>query len=171
MSFIAGSHSDLAWREFRRRWVPMLTSIAAIGLALLPLVANWPLIPDLGFVMLLTWRLLRPEIWKPYHALGLGLLSDLVSGNPLGQAMLLWTATFLALEIIDSRLGFRDYLMDWLIAAVAIILQSSGAWYIALLMGAEIRFAVLGPQLALGIIAYPVIARFVLALDRWRLAR
>ena len=171
MSFIAGSHSDVAWREFRRRWAPMLTTIAAIALSLLPIVANWPLIPDLGFLTLLTWRLLRPEVWKPYHALGLGLLSDLLSGNPLGQAMLLWTFIFLALEVIDSRLGFRDYLMDWLIGAVAIIFQSLGAWYIALLMGSEIRFSVLGPQLALGVLAYPVIARLVLALDRWRLAR
>lgn len=170
--FIAGSSTDVAIREFRRQWVPMLTTIAAILLSLLPIVvATSPLVPDLGFLMLLTWRLLRPEIWKPYHALGLGLLSDLVSGNPLGQAMLLWTAIFLALEIIDARLGFRDYLMDWLIAAAAIILQSLGAWYIALLMGSEIRFAVLGPQIAVGVIAYPVAARLVLALDRWRLAR
>jgi rod shape-determining protein MreD len=171
MSFIAGSSSDVAWREFRRKWVPLLTTIMAIVLSLMPIVATWPLIPDLGFVVLLTWRLLRPEIWKPYHALGLGFFSDLLSGNPLGQAMLLWTGIFLALELIDSRLGFRDYLMDWLIAAVAIIFQSLGAWYIALLMGSEIQFGILAPQLALGIIAYPVIARIVLALDRWRLAR
>jgi rod shape-determining protein MreD len=85
--------------------------------------------------------------------------------------MLLWTAIFLALEVIDSRLGFRDYLMDWLIAAVAIIFQSLGSWYIALLMGSDIRFEILWPQLALGVAAYPVIARMVLALDRWRLAR
>ena len=171
MSFIAGSSSDVAWREFRRQWVPLLSTIAAIALSLMPIVATWPLIPDLGFLVLLTWRLLRPEIWKPYHALGLGFLSDLLSGNPLGQAMLLWTAIFLALEVIDSRLGFRDYLMDWLIAAVAIVFHSLGAWYIALLMGSEMRFGVLGPQLALGMIAYPVVARMVLALDRWRLAR
>ena len=171
MSFIAGSTSDVARREFRRQWVPMLSTIAAIAMSVLPIVANWPIIPDFGLLVLLTWRLLRPEIWKPYHALGLGLLSDLMTGNPIGQAMLLWTAIFLALEIIDSRLGFRDYLMDWLIAAIMLILQSLGAWYIALLMGSEIRFAVLWPQLALGVVFYPVVARMVLALDRWRLAR
>lgn len=171
MSFIAGSSADVAMREFRRRWVPLLTTIAAILLSLLPIVATSPLIPDLGFLMLLTWRLLRPEVWKPYTALALGLLSDLVSGNPIGQAMLLWTATFLILEVIDSRLGFRDYLMDWLIAAAAIIFQSVGAWYIALLMGSEIRLAVLAPQIVLGVVAYPLVAQIVLALDRWRLAR
>jgi rod shape-determining protein MreD len=171
MSWIAGSSADLAMREFRRRNVPLLTTIGAIFLSLLPIVAESPLVPDLGFMVLLTWRLLRPEIWKPQVALGLGLLSDLVSGNPIGQAMLLWTALFLVFDFLDARLGFRDYLMDWLLAAAAIILQSVGAWYIALLMGSEIRFAVLGPQIALGVIAYPIIARLVLALDRWRLAR
>lgn len=171
MSWIAGSSTDLAIREFRRRNVPLLTTLAAILLALLPVVAQSPLVPDLGFLVLLTWRLLRPEIWKPHVALGLGLVSDLVSGNPIGQAMLLWTAIFLVLDFLDARLGFRDYLMDWLLASAALIFQSVGAWYIALLMGSEIRLAVLGPQIALGVVAYPIVARLVLALDRWRLAR
>jgi rod shape-determining protein MreD len=171
MSFIAGSSTDLAIREMRRRWVPLVSTIAAILLSLLPIVATAPLIPDLGFLVLLTWRLLRPEIWKAQAALGLGLLSDLVSGNPLGQSMLLWTALFLAIEFIDSRIGFRDYVMDWLIAAGAIIFQSVGAWYIALLMGSEIRISLIWPPVALGIVLYPLVARLVLALDRWRLER
>ncbi len=171
MSFIAGSSTDLAIREMRRRWVPLVSTIAAIFLSLLPVVAKAPLVPDLGFLVLLTWRLLRPEIWRAQAALGLGLLSDIVSGDPIGQSMLLWTAIFLAIEVVDSRLGFRDYVMDWLLAAAAIIFQSVGAWYIALLMGSEIRISLVGPPIALGILLYPLVARMVLALDRWRLER
>lgn len=171
MSRIAGSEAEVALHDLRRRFVPLLSTVAAILLALLPIVAAAPLLPDLGFLLLITWRLMRPEIWTPRMALGLGLLADLVSGNPLGQSMLLWTAAFLALDLIDSRLGFRDYWMDWLIAAAALILYTVGGWYIALLMGADVRFAVMLPQMGLSVLAYPVAARLVLALDRWRLAR
>jgi rod shape-determining protein MreD len=38
-------------------------------------------------------------------------------------------------------------------------------------MGAASPFAVLLPQLALSVFAYPLVARLVVALDRWRLAR
>ena len=171
MSRIAGSSTEVAIRDLRRRWVPLLSTVIAILLAALPIVASSPLLPDFGFLMLITWRLLRPEIWTAQMALALGLLSDLVTGHPLGQGMLLWTTTFLAIDLIDTRLGFRDYWMDWLIAAAMIIFETVGAWYIALLMGSDIRFTVMIPQLGLSILAYPVAARIVLGLDRWRLMR
>lgn len=171
MSRIAGSSAEVAMRDLRRRFVPTAATIAAILLALLPIVMTAPLIPDLGFLMLITWRLLRPEIWSAQAALGLGLLSDLVAGHPLGQSMALWTMTFLAFDLLDSRLGFRDYLMDWLLAAGAIIFHTFGVWYIALLMGSDVRFTIMIPQIGLSVLAYPLAARLVVALDRWRLAR
>ena len=171
MNRIAGSSTEVAIRDLRRRFVPTLSTIVAILLAVLPIVAQAPLLPDFGFLTLITWRLLRPEIWTPRDALLLGLLSDLVTGHPLGQGMLLWTATFLAIDLIDSRLGFRDYWMDWLLAAAAILFQTVGAWYIALLMHSDVRFTVMLPQIGLSILAYPVAARIVLGLDRWRLMR
>ncbi len=171
MSRIAGSSTEVAIRDLRNRFVPLISTIAAILLALLPFVTTVPLVPDLGFLFLITWRLLRPEIWSANTALALGLLNDLVAGNPLGQSMLLWTAAFLALDFIDSRLGFRDYLMDWLIAAALIALHVIGAWYIALLMKSDVAFPVVVPQMIVGILAYPVAARIVLTLDRWRIGR
>ena len=61
--------------------------------------------------------------------------------------------------------------MDWAIAAAAIAAAGAGAWYIALLMGSNVGFLVVLPQIAIGILAYPVVTRIVLALDRWRLGR
>ena len=171
MSRIAGSSTEVAIRDLRFRYVPLLSTLAAMLLALTPIVMEAPLLPDFGFLVLITWRLLRPEIWPARLALGLGLVNDLVAGQPLGQSMLLWTAAFIILDMIDSRLGFRDYLMDWLIAAGALFLHALGAWYIALLMGSDVRFSVMLPQIGLSVLAYPIAARLVLALDRWRLAR
>jgi rod shape-determining protein MreD len=171
MNRIAGSTTEVAIRDYRRRFVPVGSTIAAMLLSLLPIVSSTPLVPDLAFMALVTWRLLRPEIWSAQVALLLGLTNDLITGNPIGQSMLLWTAAFLTLDLIDSRLGFRDYLMDWLIGAAAIILHTIGAWYIALLMGSDVNFSIILPQLAVGILVYPIMARIVLGLDRWRLMR
>jgi rod shape-determining protein MreD len=171
MNRIAGSDAEVTVFDLRRRYVPILSTIAAILLALLPIVSTSPILPDFGFLLLITWRLLRPEIWTARMALGLGLIADLVVGHPLGQSMLLWTSLFLIFDFIDTRLGFRDYMMDWLIAAGAILFHTVGAWYIALIMGSDIAFTVMVPQIVLTILAYPLAARVVLTLDRWRLMR
>lgn len=171
MSRIAGSRREVAVRDFRFRYTPLLSTVAAILLALTPVVMSAPLLPAFGFLVILTWRLLRPEIWPARLALGLGLVNDLVAGLPLGQSMLLWTACFLVLDLIDSRLGFRDYMLDWLIAAGLLTFHALGAWYIALLMGSDVRFPIMLPQIVLSILAYPIAARLILTVDRWRLAR
>jgi rod shape-determining protein MreD len=104
-------------------------------------------------------------------ALPLGLFNDLVAGHPLGQSMALWTILFLAFDLADNRSGWRDYWMDWLFAALAILFYSAGSWYVARMMGSRIDFVVLVPQILLSLLAYPLVARAVLGLDRWRLSR
>ena len=85
--------------------------------------------------------------------------------------MMVWTALFLLLELGDSRTGWREYWIDWLFAGVAILAHSFACWYIARLMGNRAEFAVMLPQYALSVFAYPLVARLVVGLDRWRLAR
>lgn len=171
MSRIAGSETEVAIRDLRRRYVPLASTLAGIAMIMLPIVAASPWAPNLGFLMLVTWRLLRPEIWPAQVALALGFVADLISGAPLGQSMLLWTVTFLAFDYVDTLVGVRDYWMDWALAAAAILFHSVGVWYIALLMGSDVSFQIMLPQLGISILCYPVAARLVLALDRWRLTR
>jgi len=171
VSRIAGSSRDVAILGFRRQAVPVLSTLAASLLDALPIVVSWPIVPDFAFLVLVAWRLLRPEIWQAHIALPLGLFNDLMAGHPIGQSMAVWTITFLAFELLDSRVGWRDYLLDWLFAGLAIVFNLVAGWYIARLMGARMEFEVLLPQLALSIFAYPLVARLVIGLDRWRLAR
>ncbi|TFI56612.1 rod shape-determining protein MreD [Sphingomonas parva] len=171
MSRIAGSDRDVAWWSARRQLVPVLSTLAAALLDALPIVIQAPLVPDFAFLVLIAWRLLRPEMWQASVALPLGLFNDLVSGHPLGQSMAIWTVTFLLLDVIDSRVGWRDYWLDWLFACLAIAGNSAAGWYVARLAGAPVQFEILLPQLALSVFAYPLVARLVLSLDRWRLAR
>ena len=171
MSRIALTNRDVAMKRLRRRYVPIASTVAAILLAVLPIVATAPLVPDFAFMVLIAWRLLRPEMWTANIALPLGLLNDLVAGHPLGQSMALWTTTFLILDVVDSRAIFRDYWMDWLLAAALIFLYTGGSWLIARFAGSQTAFEVLWPQLAVSVLVYPVVARLVVALDRWRLSR
>ena len=171
MSRIATTRRDVAIKHAWRLYAPVVSVVAACLIVLLPVVANSLVMPDLAFMVLIAWRLLRPELWSPNAALGLGLFEDLVAGHPLGQSMALWTITFLLFEILDAKLNFRDYWMDWIFAALAIIFHTFGAWYVARLMGSSAEFSVMLPQLALAILGYPLVARVVLAMDRWRLSR
>jgi rod shape-determining protein MreD len=171
MSRIALNSRDVAMKNVRRRYVPVGSTLVAALLVLLPIVADRPIVPDFAFIVLIAWRLLRPELWPATMALPLGFFNDLVAGHPLGQSMALWTAMFLLLEFIDSRAMYRDYWMDWMIAALLILLHSAGAWLIARWMGSRTDFGVLWPQIGLSVLAYPVVARLVVALDRWRLSR
>lgn len=171
MNRIAGSTAAVRRRESRRRTVPVVTTVLACLLGLFPLVATVPLVPDIGFLVLITWRLLRPEIWVPSIALGFGLFDDLVSGHPIGQSMALWTIIFLMFELIDSRIGYKDFWIDWLYATLAIILHTAASWYVARLMDSTSAFTLLLPQIGIAVLLYPVLARLVLALDRWRLAQ
>jgi rod shape-determining protein MreD len=171
MSRIAGSETEVAIRDLRRRFVPLVSTVAAMLMSLLPIVTNALWIPNIGFLILITWRLMRPEIWPAQVALGFGIAADLISGAPLGQSMLLWTLIFLGMDYADRLLGVRDYWLDWLLAAAAIAFHSFGVWTIALLMGAKVSPLLMVPQLCLTILAYPLAARFILRLDRWRLAR
>jgi rod shape-determining protein MreD len=155
----------------RRHFLPIITTIIACLFALLPIVVTTPFIPDIGLLVLIAWRLLRAEMWTVTTVLPLGMFNDLIAGHPLGQSMALWTILFLAYDIMDARLVWRDYWMDWFIASLSIIFYTFGAWYIGRLMGSDIHFSVMLPQVGLSIMAFPLVARLVLALDRWRLAR
>ena len=171
MSRIAGSSRDVAIWNFRRQAVPLLSTLGASLLDALPIVTQAPLVPDFAFLVLVAWRLLRPEMWLAHMALPLGLFNDLVAGHPIGQSMALWTIVFLAFDLIDLRVGWRDYWVDWLFACAAILFHSFGGWYVARLMGSAVAFPVLLPQFALSVVAYPLVARLLVGLDRWRLAR
>ena len=171
MSRIAGSRRDVAMLGLRRQWVPVLSTLAASLCNALPFVLTSAIVPDVGYLVVLAWRLLRPEIWPAHYALGLGLFDDLMAGHPLGQSMALWTATFLVFDFVDSRAGWRDYWTDWLFASVAIGFYTLATWAIAGMMAAKMPLVLVVPQLLLSIIAYPLASLLVVWLDRWRLAR
>lgn len=139
--------------------------------AMLPIVAQFPLLPPFGIILYVAWRLIRADMWPVWITLPLGFWDDLFSGQPFGSAMLLWTIVALAFEVADSRLLWRDWWIDWLMGAAAIAFVIWGGLMIIGLTGARGAVDIIVPQLAWSIFTFPLVTRLVATLDRWRLAR
>lgn len=152
-------------------YVPALSVAAASALAMLPIVSLTGWWPDFGFLMLIGWRLLRSDAWPAWWAAPLGFLNDLLTGSPIGLSVALWTAVMLAMDLVDRRTQWRDYWIEWAVAAVLILASETAEWRVAALAGAPVPFAHIVPAILLSILAFPVAAYAAHRLDRWRLGR
>src|SRR3546814_6490986 len=82
-----------------------------------------------------------------------------MSGQPLGSAMFLWTATLSGIEAMNSRLLWRDYWQDWLIASIWHSLCLPGGFYFARLSSGGGSVFIVLPQFPWSILLFPAIVR------------
>ena len=160
-------HIPLGRTEERSRavWLAPLMVVLGSMLALLPMVATFPFMPPFGLLMLLAWRLHKVEALKVWAPLPLGLFDDLLSGQPLGSAMTFWTLCFIAIDVLDTRLVWRDYWQDWLIASGAIGFCLIAGRIVATPFTAHVDTALL-LQIVVTAALFPLFTRFVTWLDR-----
>jgi len=148
-----------------------LTIMIASLLPQLPIASAVPLVPPLGYLLLLSWRLVRPGLLPVWAGFPLGLFDDLFSGQPFGCAIALWSVTMLGMELFESRFPWRGFYQDWLVAGVIV------SWYLviaALFSGGRVggtMLLVLVPQVILSLALIPILSRIVAGLDRFRLLR
>jgi rod shape-determining protein MreD len=148
----------------RARLLPWATVLVGSLVTILPWGATLPLLPPVGLLLLLSWRLLAPlslRVWAP--AL-LGLFDDLLSGQPLGSAMLLWTLAYFLVDAIDARSGVRDFKQSWAIAALAIAFVLLGGRLAATPFDAHVD-SVLLLQIIISVLFFPAVARLVAWID------
>jgi rod shape-determining protein MreD len=170
-SDIYGLRINRAPDPWRVRGVPYASIILGSLLPVLLIADLMPLLPSFGFLMLLAWRMVRPGLLPLWAGAPLGAFDDLVSGQPFGSAILLWSLTMIVIEIIETRFPWRDFWHDWFTASVLAVAY----WLAALLVsGARVTpemISVAAPQALLSVLLYPIIARMVAGLDRFRLSR
>jgi rod shape-determining protein MreD len=153
-------------------YIPAATVVAGSMISLLPIVSANGWWPDCGLLMLLGWRLLRADAWPAWWAAPLGFVNDLILGNPIGLSVALWAAIMIAMDILDRRTMWRDYWIEWAIAALLIALSEIAHWRIAGLMGAPVPFGLtVTPPVLIGVLCFPIAAFIASRLDRWRLGR
>ena len=77
----------------------------------------------------------------------------------------------LVLDLVDRRTMWRDYWIEWVLAAVLIMIDEWLQWRIAAIVGARVPLAAMAPPLAISIFVFPLSAWLVSRLDQWRLGR
>lgn len=150
---------------------PIASVMLASAVPLLPFAANAPLLPPLGFLLFIAWRMLRSDLWPVWIGLPLGAWDDLASGQPIGSAMALWTIVMLSMDALDRRLVWRDHWIDWVVGGTALLF--------VLIVGALLAHAgsladaivLVGPQFLWSLFLLPAAMLIVARLDRWRLTR
>ena len=156
---------------WRANSVPYISVTLASVLPVLILADVMPIAPPLGFLVFLCWRLMRPGFFPLWVGVPLGAFDDLFSGQPFGSAILLWSLTMIALEILETRIPWRGFWQDWFTAGLALVLYILASMTIS---GATLTphlFIAAIPQIILAVLLYPLFSRLVAWLDRFRLSR
>ena len=149
--------------------VPWVTILLASVLPGWLLIASAPVLPPLGFLVFLGWRQLRPGLLPIWSGLPLGLFDDLFSGQPFGSAVLLWSLAAIVLDVVESRLPWRNFLTEWLVAIGLIVGYVVFCVALTNLTGAHAPMRIVVPQIVISVLAYPLVGRFVAMADRFRL--
>ena len=77
----------------------------------------------------------------------------------------------LALDLIDRRTMWRDYWVEWVLAAVLIAIDEWLQWRVAKAVDAAPEFTRMVPAIVISICVFPAFAWIVARIDRWRLGR
>ena len=152
-------------------YLPAATVVAASMLAALPIISTSGWYPDFGFLALIAWRLLRSDPWPAWWAAPLGFANDLITGAPIGLSVAMWTATMILLDLVDRRTIWRDYWIEWALAALLLLFNELVERWVAGLMGAAVPIVSVAPPLLISVFAFPIAAWAVAKIDRWRLGR
>lgn len=170
MSRIVEGDGDLIIMRARTHVVPIASTILGSAVTLVPVVATSPLLPPFGLLMLLGWRLLRPQLWPVWMGLPLGLTDDLLNGQPVGTSVAMWTLVLLILDTADQQLIWRDYWQEWLIAAILIAACLAGGVLAVRYVSGHGAFHLMLPQWIVSTLVFPAVLRLCARLDQWRLA-
>ena len=119
------------------------------------LIASAPVMPPLGFLLFIAWRQLRPGLLPIWSALPLGLFDDLFSA--------------IALEFVEARVPWRNFLTEWLLAIGLIVSYIVLCLGLNNLAGAGAPVRIILPQIVISVLSYPLVGRFVAVMDRLRL--
>ncbi|MDG5749418.1 rod shape-determining protein MreD [Qipengyuania sp. XHP0207] len=151
--------------------VPWASILLGSILPLFFIASALPIMPPVGFLLLLGWRLVRPGLLPVWAGLPLGMFDDLFSGQPFGFGILTWSLALIAIELIETRLPWRSFWQDWFTAGIVTTVYLIAGWLLSGGSPTLHSLVALVPQLVLSILLFPVLARLIARLDQFRLHR
>lgn len=145
-----------------------LTLVLILAACLPPLVPGQPgLIPSAAPAAVFFWTLYRPRLMAPVAVFSLGLLSDLLSGAPLGLNTLL--LLLLHGFVLTQRrvLARQSFLIVWLAFAVLATLLLALGWVLRALLAFSL-LPLLPPLIELGLVValYPAFSWVFVLVER-----
>lgn len=134
-----------------------------------PVIASAPVLPPLGFLLLLVWRQIRPGMLPVWAGLPLGAFDDVFSGQPFGSGILLWSSAMILLELIEARFPWRNFVIEWLVSATFVCGYLALCLLCANWSGASASLLVIVPQAMTSVLLIPLLARLAALFDHFRL--
>lgn len=148
-----------------RRLLPALSTILLGVIAVLPLgIPDWgAMAPPLMLIAVFYWSLVRPDLMPPILAFALGLLSDLLTGAPLGSGALVMVVTQWTMRTQQRFLVNRPFLLLWAaflpVVATAITLE----WIVYAILTLHLPPILIAlARMGLGFVLFPVAAWLIL---------
>lgn len=159
----------------RRRWlislwrygVPGLISVAMVVLMLAPLPLPLPAMPNLALMAVLAWAMLQPGLMPLWLAFGVGLVADLLFGQPMGVNATLFAVATASLRLFDAMLLERSHVLDWLAVALLLLACSLATGPLMALAGQPVPVLPLLWQVLTSMIIWPLLLRLCVAVQRW----
>lgn len=151
--------------------LPLATILLSSLTPFLPVISSAPILPPVGFLFLVAWRLVAPGLLPIWAGAPLGAFDDLFSGQPFGSAILLWSLAMIAIEVVETRFPWRGFWQDWLTAGFIITAYLIAASLLAGIDLGIVQLRLIAPQLLLSVLLFPIVARAVAGFDRLRLLR
>lgn len=166
-----GAKINRVQSPWRARSVHYITIVLGSLIPFFVMADIMPIAAPLGFMVFLGWRLMRPGLMPMWAGVPLGAFDDLVSGQPFGSGIFLWSLTMIALELVDTRFPWRGFWQDWFTAGLGIALYIVAAMLVSGATISPTLFGLILPQIALSILLYPLLTRAIARADRFRLSR
>lgn len=148
--------------------IPGLVSLILVLLGSLPVGVPFlgPMLPAFGLIAVHVFALQRPDLMPHWLAFGLGLLTDLLSGGPLGLTALV----FLGVQVLSASqrrvLIGRPFLLGWGVFALIALAAAIVSWIIACAYFLDIvNPAAALLQVAITVTLFPLIAAPLLLLS------
>jgi rod shape-determining protein MreD len=150
--------------ERRRYWwghwrlgVPAATTMGLLLLMTAPLLVPAPVFPHLGLLAIFVWSTFQPGLMPSWAAFLIGLVADLLFGQPLGVNATLFAIAASFVRVFENRFGRHAHGFDWGVAAAVILAFELLTWQLMALAGKPVPLAPLGWQALTSIIAYPAV--------------
>lgn len=145
------------WWGHWRLGVPAGVTLLLVLAMTAPVLAPMPVFPLLGLLGVFVWATFQPALMPPWAAFLIGVVADLVFGQPIGVNATLFAAAAAFVRVFESRYGHHAHGFDWGVAAALIIVFEVLTTQLMGLAGRPLALLPLGWQMLTSIAAYPLV--------------